>query len=76
MLFSHGIAGDKISCPVEETLVAKKDRTYKRIDIEKFVLSLSENEDLIGKPKILIFDCCRGLDLNYGQQAKSCGKNG
>jgi hypothetical protein len=37
------------------------------VDTEKFIESLRENKSLIGRPKLLIFESCRGDKLNIGE---------
>ena len=59
VVISHGILGDKIKC------LSGKDEAF--FDLEEFVASLGKNQTMIGFPKILIFDCCRGEDLDIGQ---------
>ena len=58
-VISHGILGDKIKCS------SGKDEAF--FDLEEFVVSLGKNQTMIGYPKILIFDCCRGDDMDIGQ---------
>ena len=71
--FSHGIAGDKILCPRGSKVLPLLKTSYDVLEIEHFVKSLSKNKTLIGRPKILIFDCCRGDEVNVGE-LKSFGK--
>ena len=59
VVISHGILGDKIKCHSGE------DDAF--FDLEEFVKSLGKNQTMIGFPKILIFDCCRGEDVDIGQ---------
>ena len=61
------MAEDEICCPIGSTLLPEEERIYDYFKIDKFVESLSNNKTLIGRPKILIFDCCRGIELNFGQ---------
>jgi len=59
VVLSHGILGDKIVC-----MNGTKQSTFA---IEYFVESLSQNESMSGYPKILIFDFCRGGEVNLGE---------
>ena len=63
VVLSHGILGDKIVC-----MNGTKLSTF---DIEYFVESLSKNESMAGYPKILIFDFCRGGDVNLGEMRQA-----
>jgi hypothetical protein len=73
IISSHGIAGDKILCPRGSKVLPLLKTSYDVFEIELFVKSLSKNKTLIGRPKILIFDCCRGDEVNVGE-LKSFGK--
>jgi len=59
VIISHGLQGDKIVC------------ASGAFDIEFFVESLSKNKSMIGRPKILLFDFCRGDDVNVGEMKAS-----
>ena len=59
VVISHGIFGDKIKCH------SGKNEAF--FDMEEFVKSLGKNETMIGFPKILIFDFCRGEEVDIGQ---------
>jgi len=64
VVISHGSQGDKIEC---------SDGTA--FDIDLFVESLGENESMVGYPKILIFDFCRGDEVNVGRtKATPCAR--
>ena len=56
VIISHGKAGDLIVC---------QDKT--NFDINFFVEKLCENKSLVGQPKILLCDFCRGDDPNLGE---------
>ena len=55
VVLSHGTHGDKLVC------------SSGLFDIEEFVEAIGKNKTMIGYPKILIFDFCRGADLNLGE---------
>ena len=55
VVLSHGTQGDKIIC--DSGL----------FDIEELVEAIGKNKTMIGYPKILIFDFCRGMNVNLGQ---------
>jgi hypothetical protein len=63
VVLSHGILGDKIVC-----MNGTKQSTF---DVEYFVESLSQNESMSGYPKILIFDFCRGGEVNLGEMRQA-----
>ena len=48
---------------------------YGLMDKDKLAQSLDMNQSLVGRPKILILDCCRGDKVNPGR-VKSGGKQG
>ena len=56
VVLSHGDRGDKIKC---------HHSGY--FDVEEFVESLSKNVTMIGYPKFLFFDFCRGNNINVGE---------
>ena len=56
VVISHGKMGDQIIC-----------KDSKNFEIQNFIKSLQENKDLIGYPKLLLFDVCRGSHPNSGQ---------
>jgi hypothetical protein len=55
VVISHGRQGDKIVCDSGA------------FGIECLVESLSKNKSMKGYPKILIFDICRGGEVNFGE---------
>ena len=59
VVISHGLQGDNIFC------------NSGAFDIEHFVENLSKNVSMIGYPKILIFDCCRGGEVSGAKVEKS-----
>jgi hypothetical protein len=61
VIISHGIDGDLIACQVKDTY----------FDSKIFVEKLSENTTLVGQPKILLCDFCRGDSVNEGVEVKS-----
>jgi hypothetical protein len=63
VVLSHGILGDKIVC-----MNGTNQSTF---DIEYFVENLSQNRSMTGFPKILIFDFCRGGDVNLGEMKQT-----
>ena len=56
VIISHGKAGDLIVCQ-------GKKKTF---DMHFFVEKLCQNKSLVGQPKILLCDFCRGDELNSG----------
>ena len=57
VIISHGKAGDFIVC-------SDKKKTF---DMHFFVESLCKNKSLVGQPKIILCDFCRGDKLNVGE---------
>ena len=57
VIISHGMAGDLIVCP-------GKKKTF---DMHFFVENLCKNKSLVGQPKIILCDFCRGNKLNKGE---------
>ena len=55
IVLSHGVLGDMIQC------------RSGLFHIEDFVEAIGKNKTMTGYPKILIFDFCRGKDVNFGQ---------
>ena len=59
VVLSHGVSGDRIVC--------QNGTATSTFDIEFFVESLAKNKSMTGYPKILIFDFCRGGNVNLGE---------
>ena len=57
VIISHGRAGDLVVCQDRQTY----------FDSNIFAEKLCKNASLVGQPKILLFDFCRGDELNEGE---------
>ena len=62
VIISHGKTGDMIVCQNKKTF-----------DMQSFVDKLCENRSLVGQPKILLCDFCRGGELNEGETKSTQG---